>query len=81
MLREKLRARNVRFYSPEDNPAPILAFFVDDEKTFGRKMRERDIFVSAKQWKGRNIRISPHFYNNEEDIETFLKAFDSITKG
>jgi len=80
-LREKLRARNVRFLTPENNPAPILAFSVDNAQEIGRQIRQRSIFVSTKQWKGGNIRISPHFYNNEDDIETFLKAFDSITKG
>jgi len=81
MLRERLCAKKVRFYTPEDNPAPILAFFIDDEKTFGRKMREKNIFVSVNSWKEPHIRISPHFYNNEEDIEAFMNAFSSILKG
>lgn len=78
ILRERLREKKVRFYSPEDNLAPILTFFIDNEKAFGQKMREKNIFVTARRWKGGQIRISPHIYNNEEDVEVFMNAFSSI---
>lgn len=79
MLRERLREKKVRFYTPENNSAPILTFFIEDEKAFGQEMRKKNIFVTTRRWKEGQVRISPHFYNNEEDIEIFIKAFSSIS--
>jgi cysteine desulfurase/selenocysteine lyase len=81
MLRKRLSEKKVRFHTPENNQAPILTIFVDNEKTFGQKMREKKIFVTTRNWKGGQVRISPHFYNNEEDIETFVHAFSAIIMG
>jgi len=78
ILRERLGEKKVKFYSPEDNLAPILTFFIDNEKAFGQKVREKNIFVTARRWKDGQIRISPHIYNNEEDIEVFMNAFSGI---
>jgi len=74
MLRDRLSEQGVKFFSPEGTKSSILTFFVDDEKDVWRKLREREIFITARRWKGGQIRVSPHFYNNEEDIGTFVDA-------
>jgi len=75
LLREKLREKGVKFYTPENNRSPILSFYCDDEVEFGRKMRAKEIYITARRWRDGHIRVSPHFYNNEEDIEAFTDAF------
>ncbi|MFH1942736.1 MAG: aminotransferase class V-fold PLP-dependent enzyme, partial [bacterium] len=75
-LRERLRDRRVEFFTPERNRSPILTFYIDDEKTFGQKMKKRNIYITARRWGRGHVRISPHFYNDEEDIERFIDAFD-----
>jgi selenocysteine lyase/cysteine desulfurase len=80
LVREGLRKEKFRFYTPENNLAPILTVFIDNEKLFGQKMREKNVFVTARCWKEGQIRISPHFYNNEEDIDIFINMFSSILK-
>ena len=80
LLRRRLSEKKVRFFTPENNLAPILTFFLDNEKDFGLKMREMGIVITARYWKEGQVRISPHFYNNEDDIEAFLDAFSTIYK-
>ncbi len=77
-LRNQLQEQNVRFFTPEDNRAPILSFFTEDEKTIGRKLKENNIFVTARRWGQGQIRISPHFYNTEEDIDAFMSVFSGL---
>jgi len=80
-LRHGLLQRGVAFYTPEGNRSPILSFLIDDEKSFGRQMKERKIQITARRWEEGHVRISPHFYNSEEDIEVFLQAFDRLARG
>ena len=72
-----LSERNVKFFTPENNPAPILSFFMEDEKAFGRKMKDKNIYITARRWGKGQVRISPHFYNNEEDLDKFIHTFDT----
>ena len=75
MLRERLREKGVKFYTPENNRSPILSFFMENEKELGEKMKEKKIYITAR--KG-HVRVSPHFYNNEKDIEAFIEVFSSV---
>jgi selenocysteine lyase/cysteine desulfurase len=77
-LRERLLAHKVKFFTPEENKSPILTFFTDNERIFGTEMKKNKIFITARRRKKGQIRISPHFYNNEEDIEAFMRTFSSI---
>jgi len=81
ILRQRLHEKGAKFFTPENNLAPILTIFRDNEKEFGVKMRETGIAVTARYWKEGQVRISPHFYNNEDDIEVFLDAFTTIIDG
>ncbi len=77
MLRERLRSHKVTFFTPEENKSPILTFFKENEQVFGKKMKKNNIFITTRRRKKGQVRISPHFYNNEEDIEAFMRAFSS----
>jgi selenocysteine lyase/cysteine desulfurase len=79
-LRQGLLERGVQLYTPEGNRSPILSFLIDDEKIFGRRMKERKIQITARHWEEGHVRVSPHFYNNDEDVEVFLEAYDRITE-
>ena len=77
-LRKLLSERDVKFFTPENNQSPIISFYMENEKTFGRKMKERNIQITARRWGKGQVRISPHFYNNEEDIDKFIHNFDAV---
>ena len=79
-LREGLCEKGVEFYTPENNQAPILSFFTDNEKHIGSKLKEKGIYITARRCGKGQIRISPNYYNNEEDIDIFLKAFSAVSK-
>ncbi len=80
MIREELRKMNVEFFTPENNDAPILSFQIENEKILGRQMKENGIYITARRWGKAQARISPHFYNNEEDINNCIQALSKILK-
>jgi selenocysteine lyase/cysteine desulfurase len=55
-----------------DGTSPIVALTVEqDAPGIAARLREQRILVSARRGK---LRISPHFYNNESDVECFQKT-------
>jgi selenocysteine lyase/cysteine desulfurase len=68
-LVEKLRELNVEIISPLDEEkgrSGIIVFKERNAQDIIRKLERRRIMVSAR---GDGIRVSPHFYNNENDID------------
>jgi len=74
LLRKRLEEVGARLYTPEGNRSPILSFFIDDERSFGQQMKKKRIHVTARRWRDAHVRVSPHFYNTEDDIEAFIEA-------
>lgn len=56
--------------------SPIISLKVPDAEKIYRKLRERKIYVALRRG---NIRVSPHLYNNEADIELLAKSLNSIS--
>lgn len=76
-LHGALDARGICILSPraEEHRSAITMVEVDDPPAVAAKLKERRVLVSAR---GRGLRVSPHFYNNREDIERFVTALDEI---
>jgi selenocysteine lyase/cysteine desulfurase len=73
-LVQKLRKLNLDIISPleeEKSRSGIIVFKMHDAEEIVRKLEEKRIIVSAR---GGGIRVSPHFYNNEEDIDKLIQA-------
>jgi cysteine desulfurase / selenocysteine lyase len=68
--RELLRARGA---SVPSYKSPIVAarFEGEDVSDMARSLKEQRILVAARHG---NLRVSPHFYNNEEDLEILSTA-------
>jgi len=49
--------------------SPIISIRVNDAEKFYQKLRENKIYIALRAG---NLRISPHLYNNEEDINRFI---------
>jgi cysteine desulfurase/selenocysteine lyase len=52
----------------------ILSFACENGKGLFQKLRKEKILVSYREG---GIRVSPHFYNNEEDMERLIKVLKS----
>lgn len=55
----------------EDRSPIVTAAFAGDAGALAVKLKDRGVVVSARH--GR-LRVSPHFYNNEEDLENLASA-------
>lgn len=67
-LRDGVRDLGGRVVTP-DAHGPMLAVASTDEHALVRAMGDDGVVVSSRDG---NVRISPHFYNNEEDVAAVL---------
>jgi selenocysteine lyase/cysteine desulfurase len=76
IIRDKLNAFNLKVSTPSHSGTHggLIAFVVQHEHDFVLALEDRGIITSSRSG---NVRISPHFYNNDDDIE---HLFDGISK-
>jgi selenocysteine lyase/cysteine desulfurase len=57
--------------------SPIVAarFESRDVSALAKALKEQRVLVAARRG---NLRVSPHFYNNEQDLETFAAALRKL---
>lgn len=69
---EKLKLRNLKFYTPLENEyrSAIVNFKIKNAKKLVKKLGKKSIIVACRN---KGIRVSPHFYNIEEELERFVK--------
>lgn len=70
-LLEGLEGLGLRVLTPRERRAAIVCFEFRDSHVLARRLRERGIIVSARPGL---IRVSPHFYNTEQEIHAFLEV-------
>lgn len=72
-LRSEIEELGLKVISPADNinKSGILCFKVKDPELTNSHLKKENIFVSLR---GGNIRVSIHFYNNEEDLDKFIRT-------
>ena len=75
--REILAGLGGEFLSGRHYDSPILAakFHVGDASTVALQLKERRVLVSARH--GR-LRVSTHFYNNENDVDRLSEELKRI---
>ncbi len=71
-LLEGLGELQVKVLGPvedEDSASGIVTFGTEDHKTLVKRLAEKKIVISGRF---NHIRVSPHFYNTSEEIDTLL---------
>jgi cysteine desulfurase / selenocysteine lyase len=77
-LVEKLHELNLEIISPlreEKWRSGIIIFKMHNGDEIVRKLEKKRIIVS---YRGGGIRVSPHLYNNEEDISTLIQELKNL---
>jgi selenocysteine lyase/cysteine desulfurase len=71
------RARGLELLGTDNmaHKTATTAFLVDESHIVEEKMRKRGVIASAR---GPVIRLSPHFYNTLDDVDTALDALASV---
>jgi selenocysteine lyase/cysteine desulfurase len=79
MLRHELAAMGAEFYQSggECLPSQIVTASLPgaDSAALAKSLAEQNINISARR---AYLRISPHFYNNEEDIAALIRALRQL---
>ncbi|MEM2912114.1 MAG: aminotransferase class V-fold PLP-dependent enzyme [Candidatus Bathyarchaeia archaeon] len=73
---EAVKSLRLTLQTPEDSPhrSGIVNFKINKPREVVKELRRKGIIVSAR---AHGIRVSPHFYNTEEEIE---KLIDEVRK-
>jgi selenocysteine lyase/cysteine desulfurase len=71
-LIERLKEEGFKLQTPDDikHRSGIVNFFVNDPRGIAEKLEKKGIIVSARM---NGIRVSPHFYNTEEEIGRLIE--------
>jgi len=77
-LWSRLNDLGARLFTPQGNKSPIVSFFLKGGQEIAEKLMEERIKVSAIDWRGGLLRVSPHFYNTKEDIDFFVDKLKEI---
>jgi selenocysteine lyase/cysteine desulfurase len=59
-----------------DSPIIAARFEGQDASAIARRLRDRKVLIAARHG---NLRVSPHFYNNEADVECLAAALTSVS--
>jgi selenocysteine lyase/cysteine desulfurase len=82
-IREELGLiKEVEILSPSKDISGITLFRVPriDSAKVVNILRAKGIVVFSQRWKdGIGVKVSPHFYNTEEEVEEFLKGIKDLT--
>ena len=64
----------------EDQASPIVAARFEDRdvSALARALKDRRVLVAARRG---HLRVSPHFYNNEQDLEVLKDALLHLSRG
>ena len=76
-LHQCLDQAGVPIRSPraKEHRSAITMVAVADPPLVARRLKERNVFVSAR---GKGLRVSTHFYNNHEDVDRFVAELQPI---
>ncbi|MGB9684296.1 MAG: aminotransferase class V-fold PLP-dependent enzyme [Candidatus Bathyarchaeales archaeon] len=74
-LMESAKALGFELQTPEEKPyrSGIVNIKTDKAQQIVRELREKDIVVSSR---AHGIRVSPHFYNTEKEIDTLVDVIN-----
>jgi selenocysteine lyase/cysteine desulfurase len=59
----------------QDSPIVAASFDNRDVSALARALKEKRVLVAARRG---HLRVSPHFYNNEQDLETLAGALRDL---
>ena len=78
-LMNELTQRNIELFSDSraDHLSGIVTFNHSQAESLFEYLQKNRIFVSLREGK---IRVSPHFYNNTEDLNILIKAIDNFNR-
>jgi len=74
-LMEAVKKLGLRLQTPEEPEcrSGIVNFLIDEPEKHVKRLNEKGIIVSAR---AHGIRVSPHFYNSEEEIDQLIKELE-----
>lgn len=78
-LIEKLLDKGFKLQSPTDDEerGGIVNFKLENGNEICKKLRKENIITS---FRAGGLRVSPHFYNTEEEIDQLLEKIEKLTK-
>jgi len=72
MTQERLAGLGLRLFTPKGNQSGLVTAFIDQDlgKEIGNALEKQKIIVKSRPG---YLRVDPHFYNTEKEIDTFTK--------
>jgi selenocysteine lyase/cysteine desulfurase len=77
MLIDSLKNSGFNLTTPEDTKhrSGIIHFTTDKAEDKAKRLARKQIIISARS---HGLRVAPHFYNSEEEIDHFIRELTSL---
>ena len=69
-----MKELGLELFTPPGPQSGIVACVVDDGQAVGQLLKENGIVASVNL--GRELRVSPHFFNTEEEIDQLISVLE-----
>ena len=78
VLEEELAKRGAVTLTPDDGRSSTLSMYFPgkDSEKLAQKLEDEKVFVSFRD----SIRVSPHLYNDENDIRRMIEVMDTVLR-
>ncbi|MEM1712874.1 MAG: aminotransferase class V-fold PLP-dependent enzyme [Acidilobaceae archaeon] len=76
-LAEELENMGLQLYTPRENHSAIITFKHKNPESIVRELEKYKIRVAARP---SLVRVSPHFYNNKDDIDKLIEKLAGIVR-
>jgi selenocysteine lyase/cysteine desulfurase len=78
-LIESVKSLGLKLQTPEEpqHRSGVVNFKIDKPKEIAESLQRKGIIVSAR---AHGLRVSPHFYNTEEEIDKFVQEVKNMVK-
>lgn len=71
-LWDRLSDSGAKMYTPRGTRSPIVSFYAEGAAELAATLMSQKVKVTGREAHGGHIRVSPHFYNTEDDIDRFI---------
>ena len=76
-LRKGLEKQGFELFTPFDTESGITTFIINEDKGLSEYLKNKHISATVKEG-CKQVRVSPNFYNTEEEVDLFIEELASF---
>jgi selenocysteine lyase/cysteine desulfurase len=67
-----------QMYTPPGTRSQVVSFYERHASELARRLMDKKVKVTGREVHGGHIRVSPHFYNNRDYVDTLIEKLKKL---